>query len=69
MQLEHFIEQCPHGTIVSQCRCMDRDKPVRVVPCPAWCETRQKAEREATTPKKLGPITEAGPYATSEAAG
>lgn len=34
----HFIEKCVHGTVGSQCRCMDPNKEVRIIPCPSHCK-------------------------------
>lgn len=41
----HYIAKCKHGTMVSQCRCISKDKEVRIVPCPSWC----KAVKEMTS--------------------
>jgi hypothetical protein len=30
----HYIERCQHGHTHGQCRCPDRNKPVRIVACP-----------------------------------
>lgn len=33
----HSIDKCEHGQTVSQCRCMAKDKPIRIVPCADDC--------------------------------
>ncbi len=33
----HFRSECKHGTVVSQCRCADPNKTVKIVPCPWDC--------------------------------
>lgn len=35
--MSHFIEKCKHGKVVSQCRCIDQNKTVRIVKCPTSC--------------------------------
>jgi hypothetical protein len=29
----HFIKQCKHGRLVTQCRCFSKDKRVEIVAC------------------------------------
>lgn len=33
----HFIEKCRHGVVVTQCRCSNKNKSVRIVECPSNC--------------------------------
>lgn len=36
----HKVVACKHGTIVQQCRCPARDKPIEIVACPPSCPQR-----------------------------
>jgi hypothetical protein len=38
---DHFIKRCRHGTMVTQCRCFDKNKRVVIVACPPHCPTKQ----------------------------
>ncbi len=42
----HFIEKCEHGMVVTQCRCPDPNKTVRIVPCPYPEDCAMKAQAE-----------------------
>lgn len=35
--MAHFIRKCRHGRVVTQCRCMSKDKVVEIAPCGAAC--------------------------------
>lgn len=41
-QLNHRIDKCKHGIVVTQCRCMKPDKEVRIVPCPSRCKEKEE---------------------------
>lgn len=36
--MPHHINKCKHGIVVSQCRCMSKDKTVILVRCPPHCD-------------------------------
>lgn len=53
--MSHFVKQCVHGVVVFTCRCTSRDKEVRVVPCPAKCNSRYEP-KHAAEPVTFAPI-------------
>jgi len=37
----HIRQECKHGVLVAQCRCLSSDKEVRIVACPNHCPAAQ----------------------------
>jgi hypothetical protein len=35
--MTHYILECIHGVFMGQCRCPDKNKSVKVVPCAVPC--------------------------------
>lgn len=49
MTVTHFKQVCPHGTIVSQCRCPSVAKFQEVVACPDSCPKKKKFPKKKST--------------------
>lgn len=54
----HRIEKCEHGTLLGQCRCIERNKPVRLVDCPGppICTEATRTDR-AVVPREACSLT------------
>ncbi len=62
----HRIEQCKHGTVVMQCRCANKEKPIYIVPCPEQCpEHFSRVNAEIIVMLEIQPGTHIG-FATTE---
>lgn len=43
----HYQDQCEHGTVVAQCRCIG-EKRIRTVACPKYCPKNQSQSLDKT---------------------
>lgn len=54
--MSHYVNECMHGLVISQCRCPDKNKVIHLVDCPDTPGHDNTVEQEAAVEAPESPV-------------